>query len=262
MVRHLKHSKLAMVSALIVAGCGHGPSPDPSPAPRSSPEAQAPIPAPRTVQPGAPGQASRAIDASNISNLGGVEYVAADVHFMQGMIPHHAQALQMTAMVSDRTNDPGLRSLALRMEISQRDEIGLMARWLRNREESVPASAAFVDPDAVLASLEMIGHEGMDHGNMDHGDMEGMAMMPGMLTPDQMVQLKAARDVEFERLFLEFMIQHHNGAIIMVSNLFATDGAAQESDIFQFASHVDADQQAEIDRMQSMLNARSQGRDQ
>ncbi len=255
---------MVVASVLIAAGCSSAPSPAPSSAPRSSPEAQAQMPAPRTVQPGAPGQASRTLDASDISELGGVVHVAADTHFMQGMIPHHAQALQMTAMVNDRTRDPGLRALALRMEISQRDEIGLMARWLRSRDETVPASAAFVEPSAVIASLETIGQAAMDHSAMGHdmGDMEGMPMMPGMLTPDQMVQLEAARDVEFERLFLEFMMQHHNGAIIMVAELFATDGAAQESDIFQFASHVDADQRAEIDRMQGMLDARGQGRSQ
>lgn len=243
---------------ILVAGCTSTPTPSTSPAPRSSAEPQAAMPAPRTVQPGAPGEASQTVDASDISELGGVAWVEADVAFMQGMIPHHAQALQMTAMVKDRTRDPGLRALALRMEISQRDEIGLMSRWLRARDQEVPASAALADPAAVRASLETLDQPAMDHGAMGHSmdDMGGMPVMPGMLTPDQMIQLEAASGVAFERLFLQFMMQHHNGAIAMVETLFATNGAGQESAVFQFASHVDADQRAEMDRMQGMLQAR------
>jgi uncharacterized protein (DUF305 family) len=189
------------------------------------------------VQPGAPGEATRVVTGSQLEEMGGVAFVQADVDFMQGMIPHHAQALQMTALVPDRTRDRGIRQLALRMEISQRDEIALMERWLGDRNQSVPASA---------------------HAHtMDHGaGMGAMPMMPGMLTPDQMARLEAARGPEFDRLFLEYMIQHHEGAIVMVDALFATDGAGQESEIFQFASHVDADQRAEIARMQGMLDAR------
>jgi uncharacterized protein (DUF305 family) len=177
------------------------------------------------------------VTESQLAEMGGVAYVQADVDFMQGMIPHHAQALQMTALVPDRTRDPGIVALALRMEISQRDEIALMSRWLRDRDEDVPSSAR--------------AHH-MEHG----GGMTGMPMMPGMLTPEQMANLEAAAGPEFDRLFLEYMIQHHEGAIVMVDALFSTDGAGQESDIFQFASHVDADQRAEIGRMRSMLETR------
>lgn len=261
MVHHPRSAGPLIASLVLLAACSSGPTPAATPAPRSDTEAQSATPAPRTVQAGAPGEASRAVDATDISQIGGVAFGPADVHFMQGMIPHHAQALQMTAMVEERTRDPGLRALALRMEISQRDEIGLMARWLESRGQDVPATAAYVDPAAVVASLQHLG-DAMDHGAMDHGamqDMGAMPMMPGMLTPDQMVQLEAARDVEFERLFLQFMIQHHNGAVMMVDTLFATDGAGQESEIFQFASHVDADQRAEMDRMRGMLDARMQG---
>ncbi|HSG49260.1 MAG TPA: DUF305 domain-containing protein [Longimicrobiales bacterium] len=220
-------------------------------APSAAPSSASPSPAPaagaRTVQPGAPGEDSRVVTESQLDAMGGVAYVQADVDFMQGMIPHHAQALQMTALVPDRTQDRGVRQMALRMEISQRDEIALMARWLGDRGETVPPSAA--DP---LGRTQ--AH--MDHGDMDHGRMGGMPMMPGMLTPEQMAQLAAAAGAEFDRLFLEFMIQHHEGAIVMVDALFSTDGAGQESEIFQFASHVDADQRAEIARMRALLDAR------
>ena len=215
-----------LVSAALLAGCAASPSPDPAPAP-----------GPRTVQPGAPGEPTRVVTESQLEEMGGVAWVQADVDFMQGMIPHHAQALQMTALVPDRTRDPGIVALALRMEISQRDEIALMSRWLENRDQDVPTSA---------------------HAHhMDHmGGGSGMPMMPGMLTPEQMAELEAASDPEFDRLFLEYMIQHHEGAIVMVDALFSTDGAGQESDIFQFASHVDADQRAEIARMRALLEAR------
>ena len=152
---------------------------------------------------------------------------------MQGMIPHHAQALDMTALVPDRTTDDAFRRMALRMEISQTDEIGLMERWLTARNQEIPADHA--------------------HHMMLSG---GMEMMPGMLSPEQMEQLEAASGVEFERLFLEFMIQHHQGALVMVYELFGSTGAGQESEIFQFASHVDADQGIEIARMRQMLEDR------
>jgi uncharacterized protein (DUF305 family) len=187
----------------------------------------------RIVQPGAPGEATRVVAGTDLEALGGVAHTDADVAFMQGMIPHHAQALQMTALVADRAARRGVHQMALRMEISQRDEIALMERWLRDRGQEVPAAAA---------------HYGMEHAGS--GDLP---MMPGMLTPEQMEQLQSARGAEFDRLFLEFMIQHHEGAIVMVDALFSTDGAGQESELFQFASHVDADQRAEIARMRSLL---------
>lgn len=229
---------------------------------------------PVTVQAGAPGEASTRIEAQNLSELGGVNWVEEDARFMQGMIPHHAQALQMTQLVREKSRDGDIRRVALRMEISQRDEIALMRRWLADRGAEVPASALFTEPDTVLASLERVragtmpamDHGGMhagdhamagggdDHAAMGHGD--GMEMMPGMLTPEELRQLAEAEGEEFDRLFLEYMIRHHEGAIVMVDALFAADGAGQESEIFQFASHVDADQRAEIARMRAMLEAR------
>jgi uncharacterized protein (DUF305 family) len=145
---------------------------------------------------------------------------------MQGMIHHHAQALDMVELLKTRTTSEDMRKLAERIEISQADEIKMMEKWLQARGKEVPHQMA---------------------------GMPGMPMMPGMLSDDQMKQLAAARGPAFDRLFLEFMIQHHAGALTMVKELFATPGAAQDSDIFAFASDVDADQRAEIARMSTML---------
>ena len=180
---------------------------------------------PRIVQPGAPGQAGRTFSADELEQVEGVSYTDADVRFMQGMIPHHRQALEMTALVRQHATTAAVRQMALRMEISQRDEIAMMSTWLRERGESV--------------------------------EMSGMGMaqhrMMGMLTPEQMETLASARGVEFDRLFLEGMIQHHEGALDMVTTLFNTSGAAQESTVFKFAEEVDADQLMEIERMQALL---------
>ena len=146
---------------------------------------------------------------------------------MQGMISHHAQALEMTALLASRTDREEMRLLARRIELSQSDEIGMMQRWLKKRGEAVPD----------------------EHAHHDHGG----ALMPGMLTPEQMSRLEAAKGPEFDRLFLESMIKHHDGALTMVNDLFATQGAGQEPEIFAFASDVDADQRIEIDRMSGML---------
>ena len=169
---------------------------------------------------------------------GGVPpFTAADVHFMQGMIHHHAQAVVMAGWAQTHGARPDVKTLAQRIDVAQRDEMGFMQRWLRERHQDVP------DP---LAHYEM-GH-----------DMPGMSpstMMPGMLTPEQMSQLDAARGPDFDRLFLTFMIQHHQGAITMVDQLFASPGAGQELYVFRFASDVNADQTTEIDRMRLMLRA-------
>lgn len=203
----------------------------------STPSAR-PAGAPTTVvQPGAPGEATRTIDAESLEDMGGVEWTEADVRFMQGMIPHHAQALEMTALVPSRASGDAVRQMALRMEISQRDEIALMSRWLRERDQDVPE-----------------WNRAMDHAaHAEHDMMGGMPRMPGMLSPEQMAELRAATGPEFDRLFLESMIQHHEGAIVMVRDLFTARGGGQESEIFTFASHVDADQTAEIQRMRAVL---------
>jgi len=184
---------------------------------------------PALIQPGAPGQPSREISREEATDLSGVQATPADVQFMQGMIHHHAQALDMTALVPERTAREDLKLLALRIELSQEDEIGMMQEWLAARGEEAPAVR-------------------------DH-DMPGMPLMPGMLTPEQMEELAAARGEEFDRLFLEGMIRHHEGALVMVDELYATPGAGQESVISAFAAEVVADQRAEIGRMNAMRNA-------
>lgn len=157
---------------------------------------------------------------------------AADVAFMKGMIHHHAQAVEMVGLMEGRTTTPAVRSLGERIDVSQRDEIGMMRQWLLEHGQDAP------DP---------LPHIGMDMG--DHA----MPMMPGMLTKAQMAALAAANGSDFDRLFLTGMIQHHEGALTMVKKLFATSGAAQNTAIFRFASDVDADQRAEIARMRALL---------
>lgn len=179
------------------------------------------------VQPGAPGEPSRVISARQAADLSRIPYTAADVQFMQGMIGHHAQALEMTALVPSRTPREDMGLIARRIEISQADEIQMMQDWLTARGARLP------DPHA------------------HHG--EGAVLMPGMLTAEDMRALGAARGADFDRLFLEFMIKHHEGALVMVGELFAATGAGQQSDIFAFASDVDADQRMEIDRLGAML---------
>ena len=174
------------------------------------------------------------IDAGAAVDLTHVQHTAADVKFVQGMIGHHAQALEMTALLASRTASDEMRTLASRIEISQADEIRMMQDWLARRGEKLP------DPHAHHAA--------------------GAALMPGMLTADEMARLAAARGSEFDRLFLRFMIEHHEGALSMVADLFATPGAGQEPDLFAFASDVDADQRMEIDRMLAMLKSKESER--
>jgi uncharacterized protein (DUF305 family) len=182
------------------------------------------------VQPGAPGSASRAIAADKAADLSNVRYTPEDVAFMQGMIGHHAQALEMTALLPSRTTREDMRLLAKRIEVSQADEIGMMQHWLEARQQKLP------DPHA---------HH-----------MHGATLMPGMLTAEEMAQLADAKGARFDRLFLEGMIKHHEGALTMVQDLFSHNGAGQESEIFAFASDVDADQRMEIERMRGMLTSR------
>jgi len=182
---------------------------------------------PQIVQPGAPGQATRVISAEKATDLSRVQFTAADVRFMQGMIGHHAQALEMAALLPERSRRDDMRLLAKRIEVSQADEIQMMERWLEARGQKVPGPHAHHAPGAVL--------------------------MPGMLNAEEMGRLADARGEAFDRLFLELMIKHHEGALTMVKELFSNAGAGQESEIFAFASDVDADQRMEIDRMRGMI---------
>ena len=192
------------------------------------------------VQPGAPGAPSKTLPPSTRAIL--PPRSPADVKFMQGMILHHAQAVEMTAMIPSHTENKELRSLGARISISQSDEIKFMKRWLAARGESVPQAM----PD--MPGMEMPGMD-MPH-ETPH---ESMALMPGMLTPQQMDALRKAKGAEFDHLFLVGMIQHHNGALTMVKDLFDTAGAGQDAELFNFATDADNTQRAEIRIMQNML---------
>jgi uncharacterized protein (DUF305 family) len=165
-----------------------------------------------------------------------MRFTDADVHFMTGMIHHHAQAIEMGRLAPTHGASQSIRILAARIINAQQDEIATMQRWLRDRGQTVP-------------ELHVT-----ESGVMVHGADHAMHM-PGMLTPDQIRQLDAARGTEFDRLFLTFMIQHHQGAVTMVRDLFATDGAGQDEEVFKFASDVQADQSSEVARMELMLSA-------
>ncbi|MQA92329.1 MAG: DUF305 domain-containing protein [Gemmatimonas sp.] len=152
----------------------------------------------------------------------------ADVDFMRGMIHHHEQALEMTALVRERTSTEAIPLLAQRIELSQVDEIAFIQRWLE------------------------------DHGLEGHGEQQPVSvgvqpMMPGMLTESELAELDAASGIAFDVLFLESMIRHHQGALVMVDRLLDSPGAAENADIYQFAAHVDSDQRLEIARMGRML---------
>lgn len=198
---------------------------------RAAPEPQPSASEPRVVQPGAPGQPSRDLPAGTRAATPPAA-TPADIAFMQGMIHHHAQAVEMVALLKTRTPHDDMQRLGARIDISQRDEIKMMQTWLADHGAAAP----------------------MDHGHgrmMINGAM--MPAMPGMLTPAQMATLEAAKGSAFDRLFLTGMIQHHEGALVMVRDLQATPGAAQEPGVFDFISHVDADQRMEIARMQRLL---------
>jgi uncharacterized protein (DUF305 family) len=166
---------------------------------------------------------------------------AADVAFMQGMIEHHAQAVVMAGWAPTHGAGPAVRELCARIAVSQRDEIAAMERWLEERHQAVPD----VDTTTGRMRARMAGMSGM----------AADTLMPGMLTAAQLARLDGATAHEFDGLFLRFMIRHHEGALAMVQRLVSTPGAAQDGFVFQFASDVNADQSAEIDRMRRMLAA-------
>jgi uncharacterized protein (DUF305 family) len=195
--------------------------------------------APVVVQPGAPGQPTKTLPPSTKGTL--PPRSPADVEFMQGMIMHHSQAIEMTALIPTHTENKELRSLGARISRSQDDEIRFMKRWLAARGESLSMPMA----------ENMAGMPPTDAPS--HHDMHAMPLMPGMLTQDQMDALRKATETDFDRLFLTGMIQHHNGALTMVKDLFGTAGAGQDAEIFGFATDVDTGQRAEIKIMQSML---------
>ncbi|HEU4872004.1 MAG TPA: DUF305 domain-containing protein [Pyrinomonadaceae bacterium] len=186
---------------------------------------------PVVVQPGAPGQPTRTLPPSTRATL--PPYSPADVQFMQHMILHHAQAVEMTSLIESHTQNKQLRSLGERISRSQSDEINFMKRWLTTRGE--PASPAMHE----MPGMDMSSHQ---------------MLMPGMLTSKQMDALRKAKGEEFDEMFLKGMIQHHNGALTMVKDLFNSAGAGQDAELFNFATDVDSGQRAEIKVMQTMLD--------
>jgi uncharacterized protein (DUF305 family) len=217
-------SFLLMVAIGFGLGCQTSGQPS---APQTTP--RAPGGEPQLVQPGRPGEASKVVTAETSARSAALPHNAGDTRFMQGMIGHHQQALEMAALVYQSSQSDEMKLLAKRIEVSQIDEINMMKDWLTARRESLPDEHA---------------HHAGDH-----------ALMPGMLTQAEMKRLASAKGAEFDRLFLEGMIKHHIGALTMVKALFETPGAGQDAEIFAFASDVDADQSMEIDRMAAMLAA-------
>src|SRR5580704_2828463 len=194
---------------------------------------------PTIVQPGAPGQSSKILSSATV-RVPTRELTKADIDFMQGMIHHHSQAVEMTALMPSRTHNKRLLAFGKKISISQTDEIQFMQKWLQDRGLAVPMDMS-----------HMGNMKGMEH--MQHMDMGSMPSMPGMLTPEQMKALAKASGPTFDRLFLTGMIQHHTGALTMVQELFDTPAAGQDPQLYDFSTDVDNTQTAEIKIMQSML---------
>lgn len=190
---------------------------------------------PVVVQPGAPGQPTRVLPTTTRAVLPPVS--PKDVEFMQGMIMHHAQAVEMTALIESRTENKEVRLLGARISHTQAEEIGFMKRWLETRGEKDSMQM----PE--MSNMEMSGMSNHSHHQM----------MPGMLNSKQMQGLRNAKGAEFDQLFLKGMIQHHKGALVMVKDLFASTGAGQDAEIFNFATDVDSGQRAEIRIMETLL---------
>ncbi|MFP4275934.1 MAG: DUF305 domain-containing protein [Wenzhouxiangella sp.] len=198
--------------------------------------------APPIIQPGSPGQPSRPIDAIAAVELAGLRHSAADVRFMRDMIPHHQQALDMSALAPGRSQSRELLDLARRIETTQLDEIEFMEQWLVERGEEVPERDWL--PHVAAPAGREHGHHHHHHG--EHG-MEGMA------SPEQMAELEASSTEAFDRLYLELMIEHHRGALVMVDDLMSQAGSAQDPALYDFATDIKNDQAAEIDRMTILL---------
>src|SRR5580704_15601838 len=189
---------------------------------------------PPIVQPGAPGQPSRMLSESSV-HIPPRPPFPADIEFMQGMIMHHSQAVEMVALLRTHGKSPALRAFGEKISISQTDEIGFMKRWLESRGKPT--------------TMEM------DHSHMSAADMKNMNMlMPGMLTPELMAALTKAKVAQFDHLFLTGMIQYHGGALTVVDDLFNTPGAGQDPVLFDFATDIDNTQSAEIKIMRGMLD--------
>ena len=226
-MRHAQFPRVGtVVLAAVVAGCASG---------TNNTVQTAPAPAANTASgPASPVKSSQAAIAEARADSVRHPYTTADVQFMQGMIGHHSQAIIMAGWAPTHDASPSIRTLCERIINSQRDEIVTMQHWLADRQQMVP--------DGRTPGMKM-----MMNGT------EQVMLMPGMLTPAQMTELDHAKGLEFDRLFLTFMIQHHHGAVSMVHDLFETQGAGQDELVFKFASDVNVDQTTEIARMEKML---------
>jgi len=187
------------------------------------------------IMPGAPGKPDRVLAPGTVAGTGQQGPTEADVKFMQGMIMHHNQAVEMVALMQGRTTNAHLMEFGKRISISQTDEVNYMKRWLTNRNKPISEMGD-------MAGMDMSGMAGM-----------AMPMMPGMLTPQQMDELRKAKGPDFDRLFLTGMIQHHTGALTMVKDLFDTPNAGQDPQLFDFTADVSVTQEGEIAAMQDML---------
>lgn len=190
---------------------------------------------PVVVQPGAPGQPTKTLSSSTRAKLPPTS--RKDVEFMQGMIMHHEQAVEMVDLIESRTQNKNLRLLGARIANSQLDEIKFMKRWLEMRGESIEHKMPPMDSSS--------GHS---HGASGHE-----MLMPGMLSKKQMDALRNAKEAEFDKLFLKGMIQHHKGALVMVEDMFGSSGSGQDAELFSFATDVDSGQRAEIATMETLL---------
>lgn len=197
------------------------------------------------VRPGAPGEPSRIVTAEEIRTE--QEYTEADVDFVSGMMHHHAQALILAAMVPSRATHEAVLALAHRIQISQMDEIRTLAKWLSDRGEEVPEIPGLAVPvgPSPAGAVDHSAHAG--HAG------EGHESMPGMLPPERLARLEASSGAEFDRLFVEAMIYHHQGALTMISDLLSQRGAGQEEGVFILASEIESDQTLEIIRMERLL---------
>ena len=204
----------------------------------AAPTPQADTP-PTIVQPGAPGHPGRTISAAE-ARVPARPPAKADIEFMQAMIVHHSQAVEMVELLRTRGASKALQTFGTRITISQADEIEGMKQWLRERGQPIVAPGGHMHHHT----------PGMDMSKMAAGDI---AVMPGMLSPNQMKALAAARGAAFDRLFLTGMIQHHTGALDMVAELYAVPGAGQDNVLFDFATDIDNTQSAEIEIMKGML---------
>ena len=207
--------------------------------------------APSIVQPAAPGEAGSELTEDDLEDIEPPPYSAADVGFMQDMIPHHEQAIEMTNLVAERSESEDIALLAGRIEISQKGEIALMEDWLSARGEELPTGRSHDGAHGNHAMPDHGSHAMSEHGS--HAMSDDGELMPGMLTESQFARLSAASGGEFDRLFCDLMIQHHRGALTMVDEQRATGGGI-EAEGYKVSADIEADQRIEIQRMRQVLS--------